>query len=79
MQTPSAVRCALSSRTRARSLRRSANAWLGALRRHWPDAFARVLGPDGDASIARCTSGALDWNRYLKLRRIATENLAFRV
>jgi hypothetical protein len=51
-------------------------AWLAAFRRHWPDRFAELLGPIGESLLAGCTGDALDRNRYLKLRRIATENLS---
>jgi hypothetical protein len=54
-------------------------AWLAAFRHHWPDRFSAVLGPLGERVLERCTAGDLDPNRYLKLRRIATENLARRV
>jgi len=54
-------------------------AWLAAFRHHWPDRFGAMLGRLGDDMLARCTAGELDLNRYLKLRRIATENLAGRV
>jgi hypothetical protein len=54
-------------------------AWLSAFRHHWPDRFTAVLGPLGDRVLEGCTAGDLDPNRYLKLRRIATENLARRV
>jgi len=51
-------------------------AWLGAFRRHWPDRFDAILGSLGASLLARYTSGDLDPNRYLKLRRIAIANLA---
>lgn len=51
-------------------------AWLGAFRRHWPDQFAAMLGPLGEALLVRCVSSDLDLNRYLKLRRIAIANLS---
>jgi hypothetical protein len=54
-------------------------AWLAAFRHHWPDRFTEMLGPLGESLLSRCTSGDLDRNRYLKLRRIATQNLAQRV
>jgi hypothetical protein len=54
-------------------------AWLAAFRHHWPDRFTAVLGPLGDRVLDRCTAGDLDPNRHLKLRRIATANLARRV
>ena len=50
--------------------------WLRAFRQHWPEKFARALGPDGDAALASLEALPLDANRYLKLRRIALDNLA---
>lgn len=54
-------------------------AWLQAGFHHWPTGFAELLGPGGaeirDRLIA--TAGdAIEPGRYLKLRRIAIENLA---
>ena len=43
---------------------------------HWPDSFASELGDDAEAVVAWATLNAIDENRYLKLRRIALENLA---
>jgi hypothetical protein len=54
-------------------------AWLAAFRHHWPDRFTAMLGPLGECVLDRCTAGDLDQNRYLKLRRIAAENLSRRV
>ncbi len=54
-------------------------AWLSAFRHHWPDRYASLLGSLGDDLLARCTDGGLDRNRYLKLRRIAIENLTGQV
>jgi hypothetical protein len=54
-------------------------AWLAAFRHHWPDRFAAILGAVGERVLERCTGGDLDPNRYLKLRRIATENLTQRM
>jgi hypothetical protein len=51
-------------------------AWLSAFRHHWPDRYAVVLGPTGDRAIADLETVAADSNRYLKLRRIAIDNLA---
>jgi hypothetical protein len=51
-------------------------AWLGAFRRHWPDQFGAMFGPLGESLFAECTTGDVDLNRYLKLRRIAIANLA---
>jgi hypothetical protein len=51
-------------------------AWLASFRHHWPGRFHRALGPQGEELWARLAASGLDANRYLKLRRIATENLA---
>jgi hypothetical protein len=51
------------------------NAWLAAFRQHWPSRFGAVLGPEGIAAHARLDRLDFDRNRYLKLRRIALENL----
>lgn len=51
-------------------------AWLKAWRHHWPDSFDDALGPDGHAIVARLEAALDDPNRYLKLRRVAIENLA---
>ncbi len=51
-------------------------AWLAAFAHHWPSRFAAVLGPEGAARLAALRRGVVDRNRYLKLRRIAIENLA---
>jgi hypothetical protein len=51
-------------------------AWLRAFRHHWPDRFEQVLGETGTAALAALWDQAADSNRYLKLRRIAVENLS---
>jgi hypothetical protein len=51
-------------------------AWLRGFRRHWPSRFAEVLGAEGEALEAELRSLPVDENRYLKLRRIAIENLS---
>lgn len=51
-------------------------AWLRGWRRHWPRSFAASLGADGDSLIARLEARRFDPDRYLKLRRIAVENLS---
>jgi hypothetical protein len=51
-------------------------AWLRAWRHHWSASFAATLGREGDALIARLEADPYDVNRYLKLRRIAIENLS---
>ena len=53
-------------------------AWLCAFRQHWPTAFRTVLGATGEHVLGALESEStlFDSNRYLKLRRIAIENLA---
>jgi hypothetical protein len=51
-------------------------AWLRGWRRHWPGSFASVLGPEGERLIACLEARTPDTTRYLKLRRIAVENLS---
>lgn len=50
-------------------------AWLRAWRHHWPASFA-ALGTDGPRLIEQLQTRAVSRDRYLKLRRIALENLA---
>ncbi len=51
-------------------------AWLRAWQHHWGEHFARTLGAEGAALIRRLQRRLDDPDRYLKLRRIAIENLA---
>lgn len=51
-------------------------AWLKAWKHHWPARFQEVLGTTGDRCLARLSMMPIDPNRYLKLRRIAIENLS---
>lgn len=51
-------------------------AWLKAWKHHWPDQFQRTLGSIGDRCLAKLEAAPTDPNRYLKLRRIAVENLS---
>ena len=51
-------------------------AWLRAYRHHWPTRWAREMAPLGERRIAELEALEIDENRYLKLRRIAIENLA---
>ena len=60
----------------SQSDRESLLAWLRALRHHWPGWFEPSLGRVGQVAIERLDDGAIDDNRYLKLRRIAIANLA---
>jgi hypothetical protein len=51
-------------------------AFVRAWRQHWPSSFAAALGERGAAVLAWADAHVGDANRYLKLRRIALENLA---
>jgi hypothetical protein len=51
-------------------------AWLSAFEHHWPRGFSRVAGTLGRKLLDELSRGTVDPNRYLKLRRIACENLA---
>ncbi|MEA2562476.1 MAG: hypothetical protein QOH06_3980 [Acidobacteriota bacterium] len=51
-------------------------AWLKAWKHHWPERFEQTLGWDGERCLAKLATTATDPNRYLKLRRIAVENLS---
>jgi len=51
-------------------------AWLQAFRHHWPERYAATLGDGGAAAVRALEASPFDPDRYLKLRRIAIENLA---
>jgi hypothetical protein len=51
-------------------------AWLQAFGHHWPHRYAVVLGGQGPEAVARLRASPFDPDRYLKLRRIAVQNLA---
>ncbi len=51
-------------------------AYVFAWHQHWPASFESELGSDTDAVVGWAARNAIDENRYLKLRRIALENLA---
>jgi hypothetical protein len=51
-------------------------AWLSAFHHHWPTRFHALFGARGQELRAQLCSAVIDQNRYLKLRRIAVENLA---
>ena len=51
-------------------------AWLRALQHHFPTRFEDLLGTEGTTTVSRLQKVAGDENRYLKLRRIAVENLS---
>jgi hypothetical protein len=72
------VRAAVRDVTRDLDARRVAPllAWLRAWQQHWGTSFRSTLGERGAAIIDDLRSRLDDENRYLKLRRIAIENLA---
>jgi len=51
-------------------------AWLKAWKHHWPEQFERTLGWVGERCLTKLETTPTDPNRYLKLRRIAVENLS---
>ena len=51
-------------------------AWLRAWQQHWGSHFRATLGDEGEGIVERLRARLADENRYLKLRRIAIENLA---
>ena len=51
-------------------------AWICAWQQHWPQSFLEALGPDATEVNEWVAGHQIDANRYLKLRRIALENLA---
>ncbi|MFL6200457.1 MAG: hypothetical protein ACJ76J_14865 [Thermoanaerobaculia bacterium] len=51
-------------------------AGLKAWKHHWPEQFQRTLGSVGERCLAKLETVPMDPNRYLKLRRIAVENLS---
>jgi hypothetical protein len=51
-------------------------AWIFAWQQHWPQSFMEALGADVTEVTEWVAKHPLDANRYLKLRRIALENLA---
>lgn len=51
-------------------------AWLMAWRHHWPNRFTETFSENGASLLIRLQQTTIDPNRYLKLRRIAIENLA---
>ena len=51
-------------------------AWIFAWQHHWPESFAAKLGDSAAATTEWAAQHTIDANRYLKLRRIALENLA---
>ncbi len=51
-------------------------AWLSAWQHHWPSSFEHTLGSLGSSTITWLRAQPADPNRFLKLRRIAIENLS---
>lgn len=51
-------------------------AWLAAFHHHWPVRFRESLGEAGNRLLADLHRRPFDANHYLKLRRIAVDNLA---
>ena len=51
-------------------------AWIFAWQHHWPQSFTVALGADAADVTEWAYRHQVDVNRYLKLRRIAIENLA---
>jgi hypothetical protein len=70
-----ATRAAIAERPTGREAEALA-AFVFAWHHHWPGSFARELGADADAIVGWASRNAVDEGRYLKLRRIALENLA---
>jgi len=58
------------------ALREPLMAWLCGFRQHWNSSWTRGIGAVGDRLIEELDRLPLDPNRYLKLRRIAIENLS---
>lgn len=51
-------------------------AWLRGFKHPWPPSFAAILGSDGERCLAPLEALPADTGSYLKLRRIAIENLS---
>jgi hypothetical protein len=52
------------------------HAWLSAFAHHWPARFLATFGERGGELLRALELRSSDANRYLKLRRIAVENLS---
>ena len=70
-----ATRAAIAGRPTGRDADALA-AWILAWQQHWPQSFTKALGADATEVNDWVAGHPLDANRYLKLRRIALENLA---
>ncbi len=51
-------------------------AWIRAWQQHWGTHFRATFGAEGEEIVQRLRARLDDENRYLKLKRIAIENLA---
>ncbi len=51
-------------------------AFVFAWHHHWPGSFADELGAAASSILRWASAAAIDDNRYVKLRRLAVENLA---
>ena len=70
-----ATRAAIASRPTGRDAEALA-AWVFAWSDHWPTTFAAQFGADASSIIDWASRAANDDGRYIKLRRLAIENLA---
>jgi len=71
-----ALRVVLAHRERlAERQRVSLLAWLGAWASSFPTSFHEAFADDGPALLVKAAEGVEDVGRYLKLRRIAREEL----
>lgn len=70
-----ATRAAIATSPRGRDADALA-AFVLAWAQHWPTSFRAAHGDDAPAVVAWASAHTSDENRYLKLRRIALENLA---
>jgi hypothetical protein len=70
-----AVRTAIAATPRGREADALA-AYVRAWHQHWPTSFAAALAEHAASVLTWADAHACDANRYLKLRRIALENLA---
>jgi hypothetical protein len=71
----SATQAAIAQRPTGRDAEALA-AFVFAWHHHWPASFERGLGADASSVVDWAARNAIDEGRYLKLRRIALENLA---
>ena len=74
-QLASAIREAIATEPVGRDAEALA-AFIFAWQHHWPQSFATTQGTDATQVVDWATRHVLDDGRYLKLRRIAVENLS---